>query len=450
MLEQPSADRDGFHKPRSGQLPDTGTLAHAKAAPGAWPHATQCDANAKGWAGVLFTPSRCGGDRYKLRVFVDPTWLRTKADGVVHQASVTTGTLVLWRNIRLNRYVQMQTPNATRSTKLQEALEKGGNLDTADWKRDGFDQPVFTTSVIPGIAGDETQLAARPIDVVLAGGVEPVLGKLLMHRPVAVDPQPLETHLNYGYCELIADCDAVEAMSSTEREAATRAGITAFKEVKKWKTDANIDWDVLCWQDATSPFMFNLLNYEHYNDVIKETWKAGNVGKKPPFPPNVHKPIDTDMAEQFLFGFQTFAEAALEHFAGGGVLPGITVVQVPGGFTWDGGMAAPIERTITSGYGAACRAFWMAQTKLVYGRFIYPCISNFLHELGHVLGIAHQYDGGGFIKEAHQKVTEGPFVKTAPDEVVCVMSYTGCYGELCGECLLSLRGWKQLHVGATL
>jgi hypothetical protein len=24
----------------------------------------------------------------------------------------------------------------------------------------------------------------------------------------------------------------------------------------------------------------------------------------------------------------------------------------------------------------------------------------------------------------------------------CVMSYMGCYGELCGRCVLALRGWR--------
>ena len=58
-------------------------------------------------------PSRCGGDTYKLRAYVGPETLEfpTNADfsgGDRSGPVVETGTLAVWRNIRLYRWLRMQ------------------------------------------------------------------------------------------------------------------------------------------------------------------------------------------------------------------------------------------------------------------------------------------------------------------------------------------------------
>src|SRR5205823_2524848 len=76
-------------------------------------HAVKAKTNDAGEAGVIFTPSRCGGDRYRIRAYLGPdTFKGPGSDGTGMSAvSVETGTLVLWRNMRISRYVQQPVNN---------------------------------------------------------------------------------------------------------------------------------------------------------------------------------------------------------------------------------------------------------------------------------------------------------------------------------------------------
>jgi hypothetical protein len=87
-------------------------------------------ANARA-VGVL-SPSRLGGEAYKVRVFVDspaPPAANQDPDVVVEK---TTGALTVWRRLRITRYFQKAIP----STWDQQAIdEAGGTLGDIDWDR---------------------------------------------------------------------------------------------------------------------------------------------------------------------------------------------------------------------------------------------------------------------------------------------------------------------------
>src|SRR3989440_2528238 len=106
----------GFNEDHSGtrKLPHPAyTVAANAAAGGKHLHAVKAKTNADGEAGVIFTPSRCGGDRYRIRAYVGPDTIKGPGnDGTGMSAvSVETGTLVLWRNMRISRYVRQPLNN---------------------------------------------------------------------------------------------------------------------------------------------------------------------------------------------------------------------------------------------------------------------------------------------------------------------------------------------------
>ncbi len=66
------------------------------------PHSVIAKTNAEGEAGVVFAPSRIGGDRYKLRAFLfTKRGKKVKAD---------TGTMVRWRTLRISRALTVKPP----------------------------------------------------------------------------------------------------------------------------------------------------------------------------------------------------------------------------------------------------------------------------------------------------------------------------------------------------
>lgn len=92
-------------------------------------HAVKVDTNDEGKAVAIFMPSWMGGDRYKLRVFIDP--LRGHpSDGRTQPAVVKeTGTLVVWRIFRVSKYLRWPYPAGTTADQKQRCH---GDLDDFD------------------------------------------------------------------------------------------------------------------------------------------------------------------------------------------------------------------------------------------------------------------------------------------------------------------------------
>lgn len=447
IFDIPKGEQDGFHKKRPSQTTDFGTLKLATLPDqGKHPHAAQCLTNDKGFAGVLFKPSQCGGDTYKLGAYIDPDWLATKSPGVIHESTATTGTMVVWRNIRLNRYWQFrkQLTGLDAISAEFRALLLAGNVkyDTTDSARFGrmhLLSPLTNLEVIPGAPAAP---GTNPEGTYPPMGVSYLLQEsnenlhLLKFRPFPVEFVPLETHFKRGYCEWIADCSAPKAIEDDDRKAAIRKGTAAFDAwPDKTAEMPALIWDKFMLEDASSPFFVNFRGVADYNSKLapdeKRTALINNQSEH--------------HGNMFFYALEYFWCAIAEHFAEGGAIPGLTIIQLPRADTWDpyclqDGLK---DSAITSGYATASRTVYVSFTDEKYkASFIYSATSNTLHELGHTLGIAHQFGGFGFVDESHQKTVREKFKTPADDDCVCVMSYTGCYGDLCGKCLLSLRGWK--------
>lgn len=408
----------------------------------AHPHAVQAVANARGYAGVVFEPSRCGGDRYRLQAYVDPLWL--KRQGASSTSVVArSGTMVVWRNIRINRYVRLPNPHPTpMSAGLQALLDYGTGHPQPSWNPNDtttasfalmrLGTPMIDLDVFPAEQPEDEYAAVPGPIAASAPGGKPTQ---MRYRPVAVVPTGFATQFRRAYCELVDDAGQIETMSRDLLRETLAVGTAAWDASGQFAK--RVDWPTLILDDPTSPFLMTFRSFAEYNALRLLNFDPAKQGTHPALS------NATDDPEKALYAM---AEAMLEHLAGGGVLPGLTIVQIPRGSTWDF-RALDIKTTITSGYGTASRAFWLSHTRGVYhGDFwAYSATANALHEVGHVLGLCHQPPAGADLEPAHQAPITEPFQTPNDDQTVCVMSYSGCYGDFCARCILQLRGWASAH-----
>jgi hypothetical protein len=136
-----TTDRGGKRRPGAGSAADYfetvarkgfGPTPFPVAAASSHPLAVCAATNANGEAGVIFRPSRQGGDRFKLRAFLDPVGVGGVAsDGTDAKAvRADSGTLVVWRTLRISGYHQFDYPAGTSAADKTAA---GGALGTVDF-----------------------------------------------------------------------------------------------------------------------------------------------------------------------------------------------------------------------------------------------------------------------------------------------------------------------------
>lgn len=414
--------RIGLHSPRSPKHTQYGKLnAAQKVTPTTetdsdgktvkkHAHAVRVRTGATGIAGVIFMPARIAGDTYKLRAYIGPETL--EFDGADPLGPVvTTGTMVVWRNMRLNRYIQMKkgarTPaglSATMKT-LFSFTDNGGAYDEnqafADASLSGANSEIEDGHIV-------TQEPTWPRAVNHFG-----TGTARRYRPLDINFLSFKEQLNRCYCELICDTDSLpEAMTQALLFDATRAGIAALKA--RAGVGA-IDWDTLFVLDWTSPFMLNIRTVAEYNSLRGPAFvniDGGNYG-------NVNSAIGQLMIPEMM-----------NFWSGGGVLPGLTLVQVARSSTW--AVNTPAGEWITSGIATHARGAYLNYTKTIQLNLAYSYTANTSHELGHVLVRQHAplAPGAGEQADCHQNTAQAH----------CVMSYTGCLGEFCGRCVMAMRG----------
>ncbi|MCA9609729.1 MAG: hypothetical protein KC619_29225, partial [Myxococcales bacterium] len=92
-------------------------------------HAIKADTNDQGHAVGILMPSWMGGDRFKLRVFVDPLRGRPSNGRTKPAVVKETGTLVVWRIFRISKYLRWPYPAGTTA---QQKARCYGDLDDFD------------------------------------------------------------------------------------------------------------------------------------------------------------------------------------------------------------------------------------------------------------------------------------------------------------------------------
>lgn len=301
------------------------------AVPSSHPHAVAVETNDKGEGAVVFMPSWMGGDRYKFRAFLDP--LRgaasdpTKPDAV----KAETGTLVVWRILRVSKYYRWDYPAA--STAAQK-LRTGGTLDAFDF-----------------------------------AGV-------------------ISTEYKKAWLDVTLEREVGTRHDITQAEwAAARA--YALGRVTNPGTSQLYDLPTLLpATDATSnndnPALLRYLTRAQYDAAPKTA----------PAPPGGWPSAVADPAywNNMAIIFHAVKDEFLHYFTRN-ARSGVCVIQCPtmSSFDADGVAGTPGTPFSNSGWGTWYRGCYVTYGQDIYANFPYSADRNCLHEMGHVLFGVHQY-----------------------------------------------------------
>jgi hypothetical protein len=394
-------NQDGPRKPGHKPYP---VAEKAKAADHKHVHAVRAKTNEDGEAGVIFTPSRCSGDRYRLRAYVGPP--TTASHGAeVGATQVTTGTFVIWRNLRISRMMKQDCSATPDAKLLKEAQAKPYQLADAQ----AYFQPC-------GLSDGTT----------FAG-----LSNVRLDDPDAGNGifSSLPLHYAPAFMEVEFDQAGIETLTAAEYKAARRQGAD---DAKAGQSDLglNLDIDALYWMDAdfdpsTTVAVSVMRSPETYNKKVSSSKRLPFTNKV--LNANAKTNVESLTEMYYLNGF-------LRHLTKNGALPGLTLLYSGIGYTWQlilGGAYSGIALDYRGAYLWAGQGWYDAWPNGV--NFAYDCSSNACHELGHVMFQPHGIAGaaGGPNGARHD----------AEADHICVMSYGRCNGMFCGLSLLAFRGW---------
>ncbi len=421
-------------------------LAVNAAAGGHHLHAVKAKTNTMGEAGVIFTPSRCGGDRYRFRAYVGPT--TTTGDGTGAQAvSVDTGTFVIWRHLRVSRVVRQPIGQPAAVLMQELAIPAYAHLNT---------DPVNPATTPIGylrraylIHPNNTIRPPLPtvdFSFLFNAGTQ-------AHPPTAFDSFPVAWAKAFVEVELdpTAQVNPPESLSAADWQAA-RQQARRDARLGQFNLGTRFDLDRLMHMEAGSTVTVSdavvhlpLRTPEAYNASLPggtpATRQFGNGN-------NTVGNLQSLVMSYMLPGF-------LRRLTSNGFMPGITIIsggygcsyalvrrdivadnsgwslEYRGGLVWAG---APFYSTAVSAppLPTASRPPWSG----------YSFTSNTCHEVGHVLFRLHgpgndpgMGAGGGAAANSHDDIA------TTQNESICVMSYMTCEGDFCARCLLAFRGW---------
>ena len=411
-------------------------------------HAVKAKTNSDGEAGAVFLPSRCGGDRYRFRAFLGPPTVNgAGSDGKGATAvKVDTGTFVIWRHLRISRFVQ-QAVNNVSATLLADAQAAGGLTTNVQLQNrynllstaNGYLQ--FRAVSVIDSTGTNLGLSAPDFSTAVSGG------------PPAFESLPVQWARAFVEVEIdrAASVNLPETMTQADWDAARRQaladGLSGMGTI-----GINIDLRRLLFLEPGAPAIavdqavcnIPTRTPETYNQGVAAAKRIGTGG-------NTVDHIEDLLENYALAGFLRF-------FTSNGYCPGLGVVY--------GAMGAGLQvyrRKDFSGlaleyrgaflwYGAATYVTDMASPFAAShnGNFPYSFTCNVCHELGHVVFRAHapghdpgEDDAGGAKAANHDKNTP-----TDNNLSVCIMSYQTCEGEYCGKCLLSFRGWNMAQIAS--
>lgn len=409
-------NRDLPHKPYP--------VAKAVAAEGAsHAHAVKTLTNEDGEAGVIFMPSRAGGDRYRLRAYVGPKTLTSDGTGM-GGVRVDTGTLVVWRNIRISRYARQAAGNPEPSQLLAQASAAPYNVADANnyLRRAGVVNAAGANLGLPTADFSGTGNASNVFDGVIK-------------------------QFARACCEVEIDRAAQlpEALSQADWQAARQQ---ALADANAAMPGMGINYDLtnLLCMEAGSPVNVN----NAVCNLPMRTPEAYNARLPAGSPQRMTIPAgggasQADINNVDSLFWNVFVPGFLRALSGNGALPGITVLQGAFGSTWqilpgllDGNSGIAIEYRgafVWMGNNAYPTAIVVPQPGF---RLTYNFSCNTAHELGHTIYRRHapgndpgRGAGGGNSAAVHDPLAD----------CICVMSYKTCEGQFCAKCLFAFRGW---------
>lgn len=387
-------------------------------------HAVRALTNANGEAGVIFTPSRMGGDTYKLRVYIGPP--TRPSDGSEEEAvRVDTGTLVVWRHIRLSRYYQVVpgNPDPALLAEVNNAATYGIASNNAYRRRAG----VQLSPPLNNGNWGATEGAPPPA----------FTGPVVMWAR--------------AWCEFEIDRNALSGGSPLQltaaQYAAARRQALADGIANQGAAGTSYNLPNLLYMEPGAPALtpatglacVPMRTPEAYNAMATTTpaqripIAGGGFGATA-----AHRNRVANLHLRFLL--RGFTRSLSQN----GFLPGFTVIQSAMGCTWQiigqNGDFSGIATNYRAGHLWYGRSVYINAVAIPppQANFSYGYDSNMIHEMGHCHYREHgpgrnpgRTPAGGNNPAKHDRIQTS----------VCVMSYKSSEGDLCGMCNMGLRGW---------
>ena len=461
-----------------GALPAAGFpgMTAPAASPAPRTDAVFVQTNAQGKAGVLFTPSRMGGDRYRMRIFLDPNGglpsNGTEADAVVHE----TGRFVVWKHVMWWNYLPKPAPSFPALNSVRGVQARLAVLGYDTGGLDGVAGPItqaaiqaFQTNYPPlptngnwQHAATRTQLNMVVTQYINGGGPGYVTG--FGPNVPAFNFLHADQQFRWMYAELELN-PTIRASSPQKLTAAQIQPALRWAISQAQPTFATVDLSAMFSDEYQTPYLFEVRHPLHYNRVKAAAYPA--------FAPGGSGNYDAywQWAAVAIYNDNALLQLVLRYIAGGASSrrapgPNLTRLSCPG-VTMVAAMAAsrlfwpPSELgqvQITIGNFAGCQASGIATKERgasVYGGVSYYATwvyapdgftKNTLHEFGHTLYMRHQFTGPNYLhpgnfREDHDSRTAANPANVGQVYDRCLMGYLPCEGEFCGKCHLKLRGW---------
>ncbi|MCC6552274.1 MAG: hypothetical protein IT372_04530 [Polyangiaceae bacterium] len=381
------------------------------------------ETNADGEGAVILMPAWTGGDRYRLKAFL-------QEDNSVEQE---IGTLLVWRILRFSHYVRWNYPSGTTSAQrtrcegklltfrmsdiareyrrawldvIREAkAQTPQSLSTRKWR----DMMTFAT-------GRAAQPASQVYDYATLFPLRRIYGQ---HTCVAGDTaQSIATQY---------DIPDWRTIWYNRRNTALRN--------RRGNPNALQAGDVVQVPvGGPNPGIMNYLSQAQYDLITQPPGGPGAV-----LSAAGDANYWSNMSDIF---FNMIAE--IVHYFSKDAISGLTIIQAPGMDALYVNNVPGLPATFpwgNSGWGTSRRGCFVIFGKAAYtgaGHWMpYDHTCNALHETGHVLYGVHQYT---------QTPNFGTMTGSVFDEHdyhdLCIMGYMSCAGDFCGRCSLNRAGWN--------
>jgi peptidoglycan hydrolase-like protein with peptidoglycan-binding domain len=464
----PAAGFPGMNAPAASPAPRT--------------HAVFVQTNAQGKGGVMFTPSRMGGDRYRIRAFLDPNGglpsNGTEADAVVHE----TGRFVVWKHVLWWNYLPKPAPRfpALKSVRGIQARLAVLGYDTG--AIDGNAGPL-TQAAIQAFQGNyglavngnwqdasmRNQLNTTVTQYMSGGG--PVYVNGFGPQVAPFNFLHANQQFTWMYCELELN-PAIRSASPQKLSAAQLQPAIRWAIGQAQASYPAVDLSAMFSDEFQTPFLFEVRHPLQYNRIKGAAYGAFAAG------PGGNYNSYWQWAARAIYDDNALLQLVLRYITGGASSrkppganltrlssPGLTLVAAMAAsrLFWPPREAGQVQITIGSFNG--CQASGIATKERAasvyggtnyYGTWVYipnGYTKNALHEMGHTLYLRHQFTGPNYLHPSNFREDHDSRTAVNPGNVGqvydrCLMGYLPGEGEFCGKCHLKLRGWdiSQLPV----
>jgi hypothetical protein len=438
--------------------------------------ASVVEADDQGVAKIVFTPSRIGGDAYRLRVFVGPNTQDITATDLDNdrEDKAETGTMVRWRTVRVCHDIVMPPAQDASECPAESCKKADGNLmpnvdkylgdlpevdlfgsltqELAKAYCELVVEPAALDRISISEYGDDIKATAKELARMYPKYNSTQFAKVSIHRePLTVvantnDTQfrttlltaPVKTTITVRPKDgdpdtaLITDKEGITEVTSKGADLlksgginyGTREVVLTFDAAQTGKAyeicyhpEKYIDIESLLDFPDTSPFLFNLALPRIYNGLIQPGTKPADVMPDETTKPAViHAFIDSQTLG-LVKGLLMDAAVRGVH-KNGGFYPGLLFFHAhrADNYTaiWETGTQEG------KGVGNGIFLFDVSDPTRFNGLT--------LHEMSHGLFLTHAGSAPG-AKAAHHDAGD-----------TCVMTYDANDGDHCGQCVAVLRG----------